>query len=123
LLEVNNNFLEDIQHQNFPFDELVSKLNIPRESGRNPLFDVMFVMQNAEINEIQMDDVLIKDFSIPSQIEKFDLTLQVVEEDKGLHILLSYSNELFSEQQMQMFLDNYVNLLSKISDVKDNKIS
>ncbi|WP_136669449.1 condensation domain-containing protein, partial [Flavobacterium sp. H122] len=34
------------EHQHYQFDELVSKLNLKKDTGRSALFDVMVVFQN-----------------------------------------------------------------------------
>ena len=34
-------------HQDYPFDELVRLLDMPQDPSRNPLFDVMVVLQNT----------------------------------------------------------------------------
>ncbi|MCG5104726.1 non-ribosomal peptide synthetase [Oceanobacillus alkalisoli] len=120
---VHQNFLQDYERSHYQFDELVSELNIPRESGRNPLFDVMFVMQNSDIGTIQMDGLIIEDYLIEQPIEKFDMTLQSAEEDGELLLSLSYSDELFSDEQMQLLLENYVNLLSHLLEYKYVKLA
>ena len=39
--------LEAQQHQSYPFDSLIRDLKVRRSTDRNPLFDVMVVMQDA----------------------------------------------------------------------------
>ena len=34
-------------HQDYPLDQLVQDLNPPRDPSRNPLFDIMLVLQNT----------------------------------------------------------------------------
>ena len=48
LAEVKDNALRAYENQDYQFEELVEKLNIPRDMSRNPLFDTMFVMQNTD---------------------------------------------------------------------------
>ncbi|MCK4261381.1 MAG: amino acid adenylation domain-containing protein, partial [Halanaerobiales bacterium] len=46
LEEVKEKSLEAYQNQDYQFDMLVDQLNLERDLSRNPLFDVMFVVQN-----------------------------------------------------------------------------
>lgn len=45
--------LEAYQHQEYPFDRLVDELNLPIDTGRHPVFDVMFVLQNNSENDVE----------------------------------------------------------------------
>ena len=38
------------EHQLYPFDDLVSSLDIPRDMSRNPLFDVQVIVQNQQVS-------------------------------------------------------------------------
>jgi hypothetical protein len=53
LLEVKERTLEAVENQDYPFEELVEKVSIIRDAGRNPLFDVMFTFTdvNADAGE------------------------------------------------------------------------
>ena len=46
LADVKERILMVFENQEYPFEELVDKLSLKRDMGRNPLFDVMFVLQN-----------------------------------------------------------------------------
>ena len=48
LQEVKEAALQAYEHQEYPFEELVEKLNVRRDLSRNPLFDTMFVLQNMD---------------------------------------------------------------------------
>ncbi|HLP45258.1 MAG TPA: condensation domain-containing protein, partial [Candidatus Kapabacteria bacterium] len=50
--EVTGRTLEAFENQEYPFEDLVDKLSIRRDAGRNPLFDVMFVLQNMADSKI-----------------------------------------------------------------------
>ncbi|MDW9383090.1 condensation domain-containing protein, partial [Chryseobacterium sp. JV558] len=42
-----------LEHQDYPFDELVESLSLATDLSRNPLFDVMVILQNADIGNNQ----------------------------------------------------------------------
>ena len=45
-----------MQNQDYPFEDLVDKLNVPRDLSRNPIFDTMFVMQNYGLPKVNCED-------------------------------------------------------------------
>ena len=59
LNEVKEETLEAFENQDYPFEDLVEQVAVNRDTGRNPLFDVMFVLpgcstelkQQGEINQ------------------------------------------------------------------------
>jgi len=54
LREVKARILEAQENQDYPFEDLVEKAAVKRDAGRNPLFDVMFVLQNVDFPEIEI---------------------------------------------------------------------
>jgi non-ribosomal peptide synthetase component F len=46
LNELKERTLATFENQEYQFEELVEKVEVNRDTGRNPLFDVMFVLQN-----------------------------------------------------------------------------
>ena len=46
-------------HQHVPFAMLVNELKVKREWNRNPLFQVVFVLQNAPQGELQLRDLML----------------------------------------------------------------
>ncbi|MGG4499325.1 amino acid adenylation domain-containing protein, partial [Paenibacillus polymyxa] len=55
--EVKVRALQAYEHQDYPFEELVEKLNVKRDMSRHPLFDTMFTLQTTEEGELQLADL------------------------------------------------------------------
>ena len=55
LNEVKETTLRAFEHQNYPFEQLVDKVQVTRDLSRNPLFDTMFTMQNTENEEFELE--------------------------------------------------------------------
>ncbi len=116
LAEVKASSLQAFENQDYQFEELVDKLSITRDLSRNPLFDVMFVMQNMDAGEIQIEGLKFKPYEVNNNIAKFDMTITVVESDKTIGISLNYCTKLFNKQTMQRMSKHLTNILNNISN-------
>ena len=70
--------LKAFEYQDYPFDELVNSLNLPRDTSRSPLFDTMFIYQNNGISSTDFKDIKTSIYIPDTKISKFDLSLEVV---------------------------------------------
>ncbi|WP_410771117.1 amino acid adenylation domain-containing protein [Fontibacillus sp. BL9] len=102
--------LEAQEHQNFPLDKLIELLPIERDLSRNPLFQVMFVLQNMHVGWEEAEEFPLRfSNSVPTNSSKFDLTLSA----NAYNLQVEYSVDLFLESTMQRMLDHYVHLLDR----------
>ncbi len=123
LEEVKKSSLQAFENQDYQFEELIDKLNITRDLSRNPLFDVMFSMQNMDAHEMQMEGLSFKPYEIDSKIAKFDITITATEFDKTIGLSLNYSTKLFNKQTIQRMSKHLTNILDSISNNTDLRIS
>ena len=77
-------------YQTYPFDELVRNLNIPRYSSRNPLFDVMFVYESKGLPKLDLKDNNVEFEITNNKTSKFDFSLEVTPLDDKYNIRLEY---------------------------------
>jgi len=115
LLEsINANTLAAFEHQAYPFDQLIDELNLPRDTSRNPLFDVMVALQNNERVDVNqgIEGLEIKPFENleASTISKFDLTFNFTEINDEIVIEIEYNSDLFSTKTIKR-LGNHLNQL------------
>ena len=108
------------EHQEYGFEELVTSLDIPRDMGRNPLFDVMLVFQNQEMlsdnNPLyQLDDSVASEAS-----PKFDLLVDVREDTAGLVVDLTYNKDLFEPATIAGFCAYFETILGRITKGEDS---
>ena len=119
LLQIKDELLESYENNEYPFEELVKKLNIQRDSTRNPLFDTMFVFDHVE-NEIKYSKDLeiseYKDFK--NKIAKFDFSLFVEEHKNHLSCNIEYNTEFYNQNTMIGFSRHFMNIINQIiSDI------
>src|SRR6516164_9663194 len=84
-----------LAHQELPFERLLTKLKCERNRSYNPLFQVMFILHNEPKQVFQLSGLLIEELRCDGGLAKFDLTLEVVEQDKELDCQLEFSSDLF----------------------------
>ncbi|MEC2407766.1 plipastatin non-ribosomal peptide synthetase PpsC [Bacillus subtilis] len=121
LQEVRETALEAFEHQDYPFEELVDKLELTRDMSRNPLFDVMFVLQNMDQESLELDELCLKPAANNGhQTSKFDLTLYAQEQPHGLLTFqMEFSTDLYKKKTIEKWLQYFINML--LSIIKDNK--
>jgi amino acid adenylation domain-containing protein len=114
LEQVRENALGAYIHQDLPFDKLVEELSSSRDMSRNPLFQVMFALQNAPETELNLRGVQASRLPLAGDSAKFDLTVTVRETAAGLHIRWEYSTDLFYTSTVERMARRFNMLLEGI---------
>ncbi|MCP4153286.1 MAG: amino acid adenylation domain-containing protein, partial [bacterium] len=104
LEEVKEQFLEAMENQDYHYEELVEKVVQIRDLSRNPLFDVMLVLQNLEIRQLKITGLELRPFQYENNEAKFDLAFNATEIEDELHIEASYCTALFKKETMQRMI-------------------
>jgi hypothetical protein len=113
LQELKQKSLAVFENQDYPFEELVSQLNLDRHMNRNPLFDVMFSFQNFEAPAVEISQSQSRSTARPTaQLSKkayafedlaarFDITLFVRETPDTLLFNWEYCTKLFKQETIE----------------------
>ncbi|QUI24145.1 non-ribosomal peptide synthase/polyketide synthase [Vallitalea pronyensis] len=123
LRKVKENALKAYENQDYPFEELVERLDLKRDMSRNPLFDTMFVLQNTGSMAIEIQDLIFKPYPIENNISKFDMTLNGEERDGKVYFDFEYSTRLFKKATIERFAEHYRNILEEIAENIEVKLS
>ncbi len=101
-------------HQAVPFEMLVQELAPRRELNRQPLFQVMFVLQNTPVRSIQPAGLTLHSCEIDSGTAQFDLSLYLRERRRRLIGFVEYSTELFERATIERVTGHFQTLLEGI---------
>ena len=105
-------------HQEAPFEKLVVELHPQRDLSRNPLFQVMFVLQNVHGRELgrelALPGVNVSRLEVDNGTAKFDLTLSFTDREEGLTGLWEYSADLFEGETIRRMAGHFERLLEEI---------
>jgi amino acid adenylation domain-containing protein len=115
LLEnVKENTLAAFENQDYPFDELVNKLNLSNNMSRNPLFDVAFVTQNMDVEDIEIENLKITPYNLQTSVSRFDMLIFVTEKENYITIKLEYATALFKRTTIEKFIERFRYILEQI---------
>jgi len=94
--QVRANVLEGQAHQSLPFDMLVDALRIERDPSRNPLFQMMFNMENTSDAKLKIPGVVEMEPMRSGFLQsRFDLYMVAIPRATGLELVCNYSTDLF----------------------------
>ncbi|MEU6024581.1 amino acid adenylation domain-containing protein [Micromonospora sp. NPDC047134] len=121
LRAVRDTSLAAVEHSPYPYEVLVQELDLDRDFGRNPLFDVMFTFTNARERVHRFGDVTgtSEDFGVPRSM--FALALELTERDGGLFGDLNFSG-VYGERRMTELAEQYVDLIARVVREPDQTV-
>ena len=123
LKRVRETALDAYAHQAVPFERLVEELQPERSLSHSPLFQVMFILQNAPQPEVELEGVRIEAVSIEASTSKFDVTLAMYDSDEGLKGALEYNTDIFESQTIERMAAHFERLLESIVSDPEHRIS
>jgi amino acid adenylation domain-containing protein len=124
-------------HQDYPFALLVERLQPQRDPSRSPLFQVMFVLQKAQLlndtglnpfavgldgAQIALADLTIESVALEQQATQLDLTLSIAEVDGVLAAAFQYNRDLFDPETIARMAEHFGTLLHSLVTRPDQPI-
>jgi len=118
LQQARNVVLEAYANQDVPFEQVVDGLEIERSLSYNPLFQVMFALQNAPLNALKLPNLKAQYLAVENQRIKFDLSLflEEIETEKGSYLegFWEYDGDLFTPERITRMVGHFQTLLKGI---------
>jgi len=123
LKEVKETALRAYENQDYQFEDLVDQLDLHRDISRNPLFDVMFVLQNMEERDLELEGLRLIKYNTEQITAKFDLTFTAVEIDDEIIFSIEYGTKLFKKKTIERMIGHLSKLLNDITENPIMKLS
>ena len=112
-------------HQDLPFEMLVEAIQPERDMSHTPLFQVMFILQNATNGGAQIpgatdlraaapadpDALVMSTMETETGTSTFDLTLSMAQVEDGMAASVEYSTDLFDRETIERLLEHLETLL------------
>jgi amino acid adenylation domain-containing protein len=119
IARVRETTLEAYAHQDLPFERLVEELSPGRDLSHNPLFQVMFGLQNTDGQATSQNS----EAGFTSGISKFDLTLSASETAEGLTCIFEFNTALFRPETIDSLAEAFGVLMQAAAAAPDRSIS
>ncbi len=123
LAQVRGRVLDGVANLNIPFEQLVEALQPDRHLNLNPLFQTMFVWQNALREVLELPDLQVELVELPITSLPVDLLLAMREADGQLLGQLRYSTDLFTAQTAGTMVAHFQTLLAALVCQPDQPIA
>ena len=126
LQQVRNVVLESYANQDVPFEQVVDGLQIERSLSYNPLFQVMFALQNTPLTALDIPGLRVKSMAVENVRVKFDLTLilEEIETDQGTYLegYWEYNGDLYTAERITRLMGHFQTLLKGIVKNPQQKV-
>jgi amino acid adenylation domain-containing protein len=114
--------LKAFENQDYQFEDLVRKLAIKRDLGRNPLFDVIFVMHHVEDPGLEIPGLKLEVDLYETGTSKYDLGLNVRETEGNFSFIFEYDTRLFKKETIERYVGYFKEILSFVSENKEARL-
>ncbi|ARV58895.1 hypothetical protein BZZ01_09850 [Nostocales cyanobacterium HT-58-2] len=123
LTQVREVALNAYTHQDLPFEQLVETLQPQRHLSHQPIFQVMFALQNAPMPVLDLPNLTVSFLGSDLKTAKFDLSLLMEENDYELVGVWEYNSNLFNEATITNMASHFQILLEAIVANPEQRIA
>lgn len=123
LVRVKEVTLNAYAHQDIPFEKLVEELQPERSLSYNPIFQVMFALQNITLRPIELPGVTLERLPLHQGKSAFDLSWFATQLPDGMLIRAEYNTDLFDGETIRRALQHLENFLEAVTAHPDWPLS
>jgi amino acid adenylation domain-containing protein len=123
LKQVRKSTLDAYAYQDLPFEKLIMELKPERDLSRNPIFQVMFILQNVPISTLELPALTVNRIWVEDTMTKFDLEVHLRETAEGLKCSFVYNTDLFDRATIERMAGHYQIMLEEIAANPDQRLS
>ncbi len=122
LQQVKEGLQKGIKNEALPFQEILNAVNPKRIDGVHPLFQVMFVMQNAPVEIPHFPNATVEIVHPSDHPVLYDLVLEVRQKSQHLALLFEYREERLPTFLVEQFAEDYMTLIKQVLRFSDQPV-
>lgn len=115
--------LDAYRNQDLPIEEVLRTLQVARRNDGNPLFRIMFILQNASIEAARFPGLSTRRLEVDPKVARFDITLELVEADGRFTGFFEYATDLFDAATIEGMAAQFKTLLKAVIANPEQRIS
>ncbi|MFG3194758.1 amino acid adenylation domain-containing protein [Streptomyces sp. NPDC048208] len=123
LTRVRDTALDGYAHQDVPFERVVEELRPRRDLGHNPVFQVVFSLDDAGGDALDLPGVTAEEVRPAYSTAKFDLELMLEQRDGTLGGTFTYRTDLFDAATVETLCTAWLRLLGQLAADTGRRIS
>lgn len=122
LLEnVKNQVYDAFDNQNIPFDKVVDEIKPFREINSDPIFRIMFSLNNYNDVSLNFNGVKSQSVQINNLTAKYDLTF-VVNVGEEINIMVEYNTSLYEKSTVERFINHFIRVIGEVIEKPNTSI-
>jgi hypothetical protein len=122
LQRIRETTLRAYDHQDVPFDRLVEELRIDRNLAYSPLFQVLIVQTENQLDAVQLPGLQLEPVSVHSGAAQFDLSFYLTTSEDGLFGTVEYNADLFLPETIASLVRHFTELLARLPNGADRPL-
>lgn len=115
--------LDAYRNQDLPIEEVLRALQVARRTDGNPLFRIMFILQNASIEAARFPGLVTRRLEVDPKVARFDITLELVEADGRFTGFFEYATDLFDAATIEGMANQFKTLLKAAIASPEQRVS
>jgi amino acid adenylation domain-containing protein/non-ribosomal peptide synthase protein (TIGR01720 family) len=106
--------IDVLNHQELPFEQLVDALDVSRDAGRHPIYQVVFGLQSFGATHSPGLLSVADETTLLYRAARFDLSTSVDDSGPELAVEVNYATSLFDRATMHSFTRTYAEVLRQL---------
>ncbi len=109
---IKNTTFKAYENQQYPFDRLVEELKIKKDNSRNPIFDVLLILQNfTDNNDVIKTDSTNTIFDYGEDVSKYELNFTFQEVGDTMSMEVVFNSDIYEKQDVSKMMEHFITIL------------
>ncbi len=122
LRRVRNTLLDNHEHQDVPFEQVMEAALSARPDGKLPPIQTMFVLQEDPLQGVVAPGLSLRWWETGNGTSKLDLIVMIEERSTELEVIAEYNPDLFEAETIRALLKHFQTLLESVTEAPDTEI-
>lgn len=115
LKKVSDQLLDALSDQEYPLEDLINNLKLPRNEMRNPLFDVLVAMEDSSWHlDSNAQYLKMEKYPLPGLHSRMDMSFYFIVGENGINVSIEYSTDLFYQKTIERMAERFTCLVQSI---------